>query len=152
MVRVVFDTNVLIRAMLSKGKPYVLFRKAVSKDFVLVISDLILKEFEGVMRRSKFGFTEKELSEITHSLMQTAEQVAVVSKFKIVMRDFKDDMVLETAYDGGADFIVSGDDHLLSLDSFRGISIVSVNQMLTYLEEKCVNKLLILQHFRNIEL
>jgi len=64
MVRVVFDTNVLISAMLSKGKPYVLFRKAVSKDFVLVISDLILKEFEGVIRRSKFGFTEKELYEI----------------------------------------------------------------------------------------
>jgi len=70
--------------------------------------------------------------------MQTAEQVTVVSKFKIVTQDFKDNMVLETAYDGGADFIVSGDDHLLSLDSFRGISIVSVKQMFAYLEENSV--------------
>jgi predicted nucleic acid-binding protein len=56
----------------------------------------------------------------------------------VVERDFKDDMVLETAYDGKVDFIVSGDDHLLSLKSFRGIKIVSVKEMLDYLEEKQV--------------
>jgi len=62
--------------------------------------------------------------------------VDVVSKFSVVERDFKDNIVLEAAYDGKADFIVSGDDHLLSLKSFRGIKIVSVKEMLFYLEEK----------------
>jgi putative PIN family toxin of toxin-antitoxin system len=138
MVRVVFDTNVLISAMLSVGKPYVLFRKAVSKEFVLVASDLILKEFEGIMRRPKFGFTDGEIYEMSHSLMQTAELVDVVSEFNIVTRDSKDNMFLETAYDGKADFVVSGDDHLLSLHSFRGINIVSVKQLLEYLEENTV--------------
>jgi len=134
MIRVVLDTNVLISVILSKGKPYELFMKAVSKKFVLVVSDLLLKEFEGVIRRPKFKFTDEELCEISYSLRQSAEIVEVVSKFNIVSRDFKDDIILETTYDGKADFIVSGDDHLLSLNSFRAINIVSVKEMLTYLE------------------
>lgn len=71
--------------------------------------------------------------------MQAAEVVEVVSKFNLVEEDPKDDIVVETAYDGKANFIVSGDSHLLALNSFRGIKIVSVKQMLTCLEEKQVN-------------
>ena len=67
--------------------------------------------------------------------MQTAEVVEVVSKFSLVEEDPKDDMVIETAYDGRADFIVSGDRHLLALKNFKEIKIVSVRQMLLCLEE-----------------
>jgi len=136
MFRVVFDTNVLVSAMLSDGKPHSLLMEAISKKFTLVVSDLILEEFEDVIQRPKFRFTVDEFGMMFHVLMQTVELVDVVSNFNVVERDFKDDMVLETAYDGKADFIVSGDDHLLSLKSFRDIKIVSVNEMLAYLEEE----------------
>ncbi|MCL1971172.1 MAG: putative toxin-antitoxin system toxin component, PIN family [Candidatus Bathyarchaeota archaeon] len=136
MFRVVFDTNVLVSAMLSEGKSHVLLRKAVSKKFTLVVSDLILEEFEDVIQRPKFRFTVDEFGMMFEVLMQTVELVDVVSNFNVVERDFKDNMVLETAYDGKADFIVSGDDHLLSLKRFRNINIVSVKEMLDYLEEK----------------
>jgi len=43
-----------------------------------------------------------------HVLMQTVELLDVVSEFNVVERDFKDNVILETAYDGKADFIVSG--------------------------------------------
>jgi len=135
MFRVVFDTNVLVSAMLSEGKSHSLLGKAISKKFTLVVSDLILEEFEDVIQRPKFRFTVDEFGMMFHVLMQTVELVDVVSNFEVVERDFKDDMVLETAYDGKADFVVSGDDHLLSLKSFRGINIVSVKEMLVYLEE-----------------
>ncbi|MCL1977583.1 MAG: putative toxin-antitoxin system toxin component, PIN family [Candidatus Bathyarchaeota archaeon] len=134
MFRVVFDTNVLVSAMLSEGKSHILLKKAISKKFTLIVSDLILEEFEDVIQRPKFRFTIDEFGMMFHVLMQTVELVDVVSNFNVVERDFKDNMVLETAYDGKADFIVSGDDHLLSLKSFRGINIVSVKEMLDYLE------------------
>jgi predicted nucleic acid-binding protein len=51
-----------------------------------------------------------------------------------VKEDPEDDMVLRTAYDSKADYIVSGDKHLLSLREFKGIRIVSVNEMLKILE------------------
>ena len=55
------------------------------------------------------------------------------TKLKVVKEDPKDDMVIETAYDGHADFIVTGDGHLLELESFRGIKITTVEKALKLL-------------------
>jgi putative PIN family toxin of toxin-antitoxin system len=101
----------------------------------MVTSDLLMEEFVAVIGRSKFKVDADQISRQVSALMQIAEMVEVVSEFNVVERDFKDNMVLETAYDGKADFIVSGDDHLLSLKRFRGITIVSVKEMLNYIEE-----------------
>jgi len=38
-------------------------------------------------------------------------------------------MILETAIDGYADIIVTGDSHLLALTSFREIKIITVEKM-----------------------
>jgi len=67
--------------------------------------------------------------------MQVAEVVDVVSKFDMVEEDPKDNIAVETAFDGNADFIVSGDGHLLALKIFRGVKIVDVKQMLEALTE-----------------
>jgi putative PIN family toxin of toxin-antitoxin system len=101
----------------------------------MVTSDLLLEEFAVVIRRSKFKVNADQISRQVYALMQIAEVVESVSKFNVVERDFKDNMVLEVAFDGKVDFIVSGDDHLLSLKCFRGIKIVSVKEMLDYLED-----------------
>ncbi len=136
MLRVVLDTNILVSAIVSDGKPRELFRKGISKQFCIVTSDLLLRELATVLRRPKFKIDEDEIHRIILAFMQAAEVVEVVSKFNLVEEDPKDDMIVETAYDGKADFIVSGDSHLLVLNSFRGIKIVSAKQMLTFLEEK----------------
>ena len=61
--------------------------------------------------------------------------VSIRSKFKVVKNDPDDDIIVNTAYDGNADYIVSGDDDLLKLKSFKGIRIVTVNEILTILEK-----------------
>ena len=129
------DTNVLVSAIISDGKPRELLRKGISKQFCIVTSDLILKELGIVLRRPKFKTSEDEVHRIILSLMQTAEVVEVVSKFSLVEEYPKDNMVIETAYDGRADFIVSGDSHLLALKNFKGIKIVTVRQILVCLIE-----------------
>ena len=48
--------------------------------------------------------------------------------------DPDDDVILRTAYDGKADYIVSGDNHLLSMGEFRGIKILAVDEMLKILK------------------
>jgi len=135
MLRVVLDTNVLVSAIISEGKPRELLRKGISKEYRIVTSDLILNELATVLRRPKFRTDKDEIHRIILALMQTAEVVDVVSKFSLVEEDPKDDMVVETAYDGRADFIVSGDSHLLALKNFKEIKIVSVKQMLISIKE-----------------
>ena len=136
MFRVVLDTNVLISAIISDGKPRDLLRKGILKEFRIVTSDLLLRELGAVLRRPKFKTDEDEIHRIILALMNAAEVVEVVSTFNLVKEDPKDDMVVETAYDGKADFVVSGDSHLLVLKSFREIKIVGVKQMLIRIEGK----------------
>ena len=90
MLRVVLDTNVLISAMLSAGKPRDLLRKGISKEFRLVTSELILRELGTVLRRPKFKTDEDEIHRIILALMQAAEVVEVFSKFNVVEEDPKD--------------------------------------------------------------
>lgn len=113
MLRVVLDTNVLVSAIISDGKPRELLRRGISKQFAIVTSKLLLKELGVVLRRPKFKTSGDEVNRIIIALMQTAEVVNVASKLRVVGDDPKDNMVIETAYDGRADMIVTGDSHLL---------------------------------------
>ncbi len=49
-MRVVFDTNVLISALITAGKPKDLFRYAINGQIQLVISKSILKEFSQISK------------------------------------------------------------------------------------------------------
>jgi predicted nucleic acid-binding protein len=62
--------------------------------------------------------------------------VPVESRFRVVKDDPKDDVILGTAYDGEAEYIVSGDRHLLKMGRFKGIRIVNPKQMMKILARK----------------
>jgi predicted nucleic acid-binding protein len=72
MLRVVLDTNVLVSAIISDGKPRELCRKGISKEFCMVTSDSILKELAIVLHRPKFKRTyltsKKRKSAFDHPL------------------------------------------------------------------------------------
>ncbi len=133
MLRVVLDTNVLVSAVVSDGNSRELLKKGITGQYHLILSDLILKELITVLRRPKFKTSEDEVHRIILALIRTADVVSVNTRIKVVKQDPKDDMVVETAVDGEAGVIVTGDEHLLVMKSFRRIRIVSVDQMLTYL-------------------
>jgi predicted nucleic acid-binding protein len=75
--------------------------------------------------------------EVFQSFLSThAKLVRVSSKFIVVEADPADDVILRTAYDAKANYVVSGDGHLLSLGEFRGIRIVTIDEMMQLLETK----------------
>lgn len=129
MYRVVLDTNVLISAVIRNGKPRHLLNAANDKKYVLVTSREILNELAGVLRRPKFQMNEAEIMQILFALVSSSDIKIVKSKFKVVKEDPDDDVIINTAYDGQADYIVSGDDHLLSVKKFKNIQIVTVAEM-----------------------
>jgi putative PIN family toxin of toxin-antitoxin system len=133
MRRVVLDTNVIVSAVISDGKPRELFRKGIEGQFSIVTSDLMLKELARVLRRPKFKTGPGEIRKITLAFLSTAKVVNVKTRLKVVKEDPKDDMVIETAYDGHVDFIVTGDSHLLELETLKGIKIVTVEKALKIL-------------------
>jgi|SRR3990170_2713205 len=142
-MKVVFDTNVLVSALITAGKPKELFHKAIEGKIQLILSKSILKEFSEVSndpRIIKYA-DEDDVIAFLRIIDKVAKITKVKSRFKVVKEDSDDDVVLRTAFDSKADYIVSGDRHLLSLRAFRGIKILTVNEMLTLLKEEKVSKI-----------
>ncbi len=133
MLRAVLDTNVLVSAIISDGKSRELLKRGITNQYTIITSDLILKELLTVLRRPKFKTSEDEIHRTVLALIRTADVVNVTSKLKAVKEDPKDDMIVETAVDGEADIIVTGDSHLLRLKTFEGIKIITVEEMLACL-------------------
>jgi len=138
MARAVFDVNVLISSLIRKGKPRALWNKVVDGKVRLVISERILSEFDEVARRPKLRkyLSPRCLGRFTRVLIQTAEIADVRVSLPQLTEDPEDNVIVETAVDGGADYIVSGDRHLISLRRFRGIEIVTVDEMLKLIEKE----------------
>lgn len=135
MVRAVFDTNVLISSLIRSGKPRLLWNKVIKGEIELIISREILSEFNNVARRPKLRryVSLKRLRRFNLVLIRRAEIIEVRTHLPQITEDPDDNVIVETALDGRADYIVSGDKHLLILKEFRGIKIINVEEMLEIL-------------------
>ena len=131
MIRVLPDTNILISSVFWRGNPYEVVRKGILGEYQLVISAEILDEVVDKLR-NKFKFPEENIQEFIDILMTFCHIIDVTSKFDVV-RDKKDNKIVECAFDGKADYIVTGDPDLLILKEFRGIKVVKAKEFLEVL-------------------
>lgn len=131
--RVVLDTNVLISGVLFGGKPRRIIESVVKGKIKVYLSPVILDEFKDVIARPKFGLGDETSFEITREI----EDIFLFVFPKIVIERIKDDpddnAILECALAADAEYIVTGDPHLLSLDSFKGMQILTPATFLTEL-------------------
>jgi putative PIN family toxin of toxin-antitoxin system len=132
LFKVVFDTNVLISAILFGGYPRKCLELVIEGKIVLYITEEIIREFEGVLKREKFGIPDETLHYIVTSLDSIVNFVSPEMKLKIVEKDPADNKFLECAVTADADFIISGDTHLLELSEFRKIKILNPSDFLKH--------------------
>jgi putative PIN family toxin of toxin-antitoxin system len=136
MLRVTLDTNVFVSSLLTpRGASAQVLDAWRKRQYLLVISLAILAEIQTTLNyphiRNKYFITDKDIRQLTTLLEKDALLVpgeAVISD--VTLADPKDVMVLACAVDGQADWIVSGDHHLLELGEYQGISILAIRQFL----------------------
>jgi len=124
--RFVFDTSAIISAVLLKQSiSRRAFDKALGEGELLVSAETI-DELNQVLGRADFAryVTEDERMEFLVVLLREARLVEVTVHVG-ECRDPRDNKFLELAISGDAECIVSGDQDLLVLHPFRGISIVT---------------------------
>jgi len=128
--RLVIDTNVFVSGLISgTGSPAKILRAIQNKKVIHLVSDPIMEEYLRVLeypriRRFK-KITDAFVADIAAYLIYQTERVELVSKIKL-SRDPADDVFLETAVDGSANLLVTGDKtDLLSLRVVKGIPIIS---------------------------
>ncbi len=127
MAKVVIGTNVLVSAFLNKGTSRKLLVKMLETQEV-VLSAQLLAELADVLSREKFGITTEAVNQFISILIHQTTVVPITSNLKIVLDDPDDDIVLNTAISAKADYIVSGDKHLLKIGNYKEIQIISVNE------------------------
>jgi uncharacterized protein len=115
------------------GLPGSLLDLAFLKSFVLVISLALLDELDEKLRL-KFEVSSGDCAIIRAKLESTAEMVTPDMALNVITDDPDDNRVLECAVKGRADYIVTGDRHLLKLGSYEAIPIVTVRQFLDAVE------------------
>lgn len=134
-IRVVLDTNVIISAIFWRGSPYRVMKKALQRDFILVISPDILEEVSERLKH-KFNLPREEIEILMNILLSYSDIVEPTTKVDVVKADENDNKIIECAIDGKADFIVTGDHHLLELKSYKSIKIITPAEFLELLESE----------------
>nr|MDQ6926666.1 putative toxin-antitoxin system toxin component, PIN family [Candidatus Eremiobacteraeota bacterium] len=118
------DTNIYVSALNFGGKPRQLLQAARAGLFDLAVSDPILAEVDRVIR-DKFGWEPARVAVAQHALSTFTRRVYPERLIAAVADDPDDNRILECAVASASLLLVSGDKHLLRLEAFEGIRIVT---------------------------
>ncbi len=134
MIRAVVDTNILIRSILNpKGPAGRILEELRARRFCLLYSETLLEELASVLSRprfrDKYKVSDDDVADILSLIVQEGEAVSPSASIE-ACRDPKDNKVLEAAFFGRADVIVTGDEDLFALDPFEGIRILGLSEFL----------------------
>jgi putative PIN family toxin of toxin-antitoxin system len=131
MITIVIDTNVVISALLFGGGPGKLIELWKKKRIRPLISAEIMTEYLRVLTYPKFKLSEEEINYIIHQeILPFFKVVKSIPGPSIIKKDPDDDKFIQCAEAGNAKTIISGDQHLLALKSYHGITILTPTQFL----------------------
>ena len=96
MIKVVADSNVYISAILFGGKPEEIRELARGGEVELLISEIILAEIAGVLKR-KFNWIDWQISEVIKDITAITTLITPTSTISLIKEDEPDNRVLECA-------------------------------------------------------
>ncbi len=139
MIRAVVDTNTLVSGLISPlGAPAGIISHWRQGDFLLLTSPALLAELRRVLKypriADRLGWSDEERTQFLESVKMLALVTPGALRLPGVTRDPKDDPVVACAVEGKAEFIVSGDQDLLVLGTYRDVRVVTPREFLTLLE------------------
>jgi putative PIN family toxin of toxin-antitoxin system len=133
VIKVVFDTNILISSLFWKGPPYNLMKKVINGEILLITSQPIINEMRRVLL-GDFNISVGKVEEYADIIISNSIMVSSTEKLEVIKADKTDNRILERAISGRADYIVSGDRHLLSLRKYKRIKIIKAAEMIEILK------------------
>ena len=139
MLRAVLDTNVIVSGTIAKnGVPFRILEAWRRQEWSLVLSLAVLDEVQRVLRlpkiARKYRLTGEEIDDTVRLLRLHATVVPGRLAIPPASRDPGDDPILACAIEGEAEYIVTGDKDLLTLERYQGIPIVTPVRFAALLE------------------
>ena len=136
-MKVLFDANVYVAEALVGGMAGRVVDAAVEARWRVYASDHLLDEVERVLR-DRLGFSRRLAAATRRRAARRATAVAgdePASRHR-VPGDPNDNPILQAAIGFGVDYLVTNDRHLLSLDPYEGVRIVSITDFRDLLRDR----------------
>lgn len=139
-LKAVLDVNVWVSALLWGGKPAEIVKVAEQGKVRLVASEEIVREISQLLNYPKLRriYEAEEMSheKLIEAVLKVVQFVEVTRPVRVVLEHPADDKFLECALEAKADYVVSGDKHLLKMGNYEKIQVISVREFLEVLETK----------------
>ena len=136
MLRAVLDANIYASALIRpEGPPgRILHLLFAERRFQVVLSRPVLLDLRRCLDypklRKHIRLTDLEIDRWILALELTADLVKPTRQVRAIPDDRDDDCLLEAALEGRAAFLVTGDRHVLALEEYEGVRIVTAREFL----------------------
>jgi uncharacterized protein len=128
----VLDTNILFSATGWRGNPFLCVERARAGEFQVFTCPELMEELAEKLA-TRLHFSADQVAETLADYLGFLRVIQIPKALTAVCRDPDDNMVLECAFEGHAQYIISGDKDLLELKEFRGIRIVRAAEFIKLL-------------------
>lgn len=129
-MRLVLDTNIYVSNLISeKGNPAKIVRWWLEGEFDVLVSQPIIDE---ILRVTDYERIKKKYAKVRENRLEYAALIAEQAlwiepqeQLDVIAADESDNRYVECAVAGGAQYIVTGDEHLLGLGEYAGIRVLT---------------------------
>jgi hypothetical protein len=130
VIRAVLDANILVSGILvPAGIPARILLAAFTGVFSCFASDVIVREVLTTVGRDRvrrrYRVDPSRISQVRSFLESSPVRVTISVTVQGVASHPEDDLILATAVSAQADYLVTGDRHLLALGQYQGVQIVT---------------------------
>jgi len=137
VLKIVLDTNVWISALIWGGKPVAIVEAAEQGMVDIFVSKSVIAEISQVLsypKIEKVYNSQLTRQQLMGQILKNVKFVEATVKLKVIKEHPADDKIIECAVSAKADYIVSGDKHLLNVLFYQKTQIVSVNEFIKLIE------------------
>jgi putative PIN family toxin of toxin-antitoxin system len=139
-MKVVLDANIFISSLYWGGNPRRVLERSIHRIDELYITREIMVEIENVLKRKKFHADINTITLFMELIERVGNKIIPKEKISNASRDKTDDKYIECATESSADYIISGDIHLLEIKEYKGIKILNAADYLEIMRKGNENR------------
>lgn len=137
-MKAVLDVNLYVSgAIKQNGHPAQIIHRF--GEFAAVTSEAILRDIERVLHydriQKRFNLRDEKITAYLAELRTLHTIMPGILQVNLVHADPDDGKIIACAIEAGADYIITGDPHLLNLKEYQGIRIVTPRAFLEILDQ-----------------
>lgn len=131
MLKVVFDTNIVVSALLNEaGLPALVLDLATNKKIHLFYSEALMTEYEEVLKRKRFNLPQEKINKALDEIKGSSIQVYPSETITLITKDPADNRILEASQAAKADYIITGNKRHFPFAKFKKTKIVTPREFI----------------------